>query len=81
VTDVQQPAEGYASGYVAHHVPGEHARLHTLEAKFDPATIRVLSRLDLPHRRPLPGTGRRSRIGRRLAGQSPPGAVGGKRRN
>jgi SAM-dependent methyltransferase len=41
-------AEGYAGSYVAHHVPGEHARLRTLEAAFDPATFRVLGRLELP---------------------------------
>lgn len=41
-------AEGYAGSYVAHHVPGERARLRTLETSFDPATLRVLGCLELP---------------------------------
>jgi SAM-dependent methyltransferase len=48
VTGAAQAPEGYAGSYVAHHVPAEQARLHTLEAAFDPATFRVLDRLDLP---------------------------------
>lgn len=48
MTDAQQATEGYPGSYVAHHVPGEHARLTTLQAAFDPATLRVLNGLDLP---------------------------------
>lgn len=38
----------YGTSYVAHHVPGEHTRLRTLEVAFDRDTTRVLSELDLP---------------------------------
>ncbi|WP_306748233.1 class I SAM-dependent methyltransferase [Saccharothrix yanglingensis] len=39
---------GYGASHVAHHTPGEHARLGTLEAAFDPGTTRVLAGLRLP---------------------------------
>jgi SAM-dependent methyltransferase len=40
--------KGYSTSYVAHDVPGEDARLRTLEAAFDRASITALARLNLP---------------------------------
>ncbi|WP_394437734.1 class I SAM-dependent methyltransferase [Streptomyces sp. SGAir0957] len=47
-TSAHRSEHGYSTSYVAHDTPGEAARLHTLEAAFDHASITVLTRIDLP---------------------------------